>query len=26
LAAKWTKAAYYMLTRQERFDPKRVFG
>jgi transposase len=26
LAAKWSQAAYYMLTRQEPFDLKRVFG
>jgi transposase len=26
LAAKWTKAAYYMLKRQEPFDLARVFG
>jgi len=26
LAAKWAKAAYYMLKRQEPFDLKRVFG
>ncbi len=26
LAAKWTKAAYYMLRRQENFDLARVFG
>jgi transposase len=26
LAAKWSKAAYYMLKRQEPFDLKRVFG
>jgi transposase len=26
LAAKWTKAAYYILKRQEPFDLKRVFG
>jgi transposase len=26
LAAKWTKAAYYMLRRQESFDLARVFG
>lgn len=26
LAAKWTKAAYYMMKRQEPFDLKRVFG
>ena len=26
LAAKWTKAAYYMLQRQEAFDLARVFG
>jgi len=26
LAAKWTKAAYYMMKRQEAFDLKRVFG
>ena len=26
LAAKWTKAAYYMIKRQEAFDLKRVFG
>ena len=26
LAAKWSKAAYYMMQRQERFDLKRVFG
>jgi len=26
LAAKWTKAAYYMMQRQEAFDLKRVFG
>ncbi len=26
LAAKWAKAAYYMLKRQEAFDLKRVFG
>ena len=26
LAAKWAKAAYYMLKRQESFDLKRVFG
>ena len=26
LAAKWSKAAYYMLQRQEPFDLKRVFG
>jgi transposase len=26
LAAKWSKAAYYMMKRQETFDPTRVFG
>jgi len=26
LAAKWSKAAYYMMTRQEPFDLSRVFG
>jgi len=26
LAAKWSKAAYYMMKRQEAFDLKRVFG
>jgi hypothetical protein len=26
LAAKWSKAAYYMMQRQESFDRKRVFG
>jgi len=26
LAAKWSKAAYYMMKRQGRFDLKRVFG
>jgi len=26
LAAKWTKAAYYMMKRQEAFDLSRVFG
>jgi transposase len=26
LAAKWTKAAYYMIRRQEDFDEARVFG
>ena len=26
LAAKWSKAAYYMMTRQENFDLTRVFG
>jgi transposase len=26
LAAKWSKAAYFMLTRQENFDLTRVFG
>jgi len=26
LAAQWSKAAYYMMTRQEPFDLARVFG
>ena len=26
LAAKWSKAAYYIMKRQEAFDLKRVFG
>jgi len=26
LAAKWSKAAYYMMQRQENFDLTRVFG
>jgi transposase len=26
LASKWSKAAYYILTRQEEFDIRRVFG
>ena len=26
LAAKWSKAAYYRMQRQEAFDLKRVFG
>jgi len=26
LASKWSKAAYYIMKRQEEFDLKRVFG
>ena len=26
LASKWSKAAYYVMKRQEPFDLKRVFG